>query len=55
MADLSRMIMNLNPDSLTRLSCIIEYKSCRAKAKAVRDTITNIDDRMLVKMKSAVR
>lgn len=45
MGDLSRMIMNLHPDSLSRLSCVIEYKSCKAKAKATRDTITNAEDR----------
>lgn len=45
MCDLSRMIMKLHPDSLSRLSCIIEYKACKSKAKAIRDTITNIDDR----------
>ena len=45
MADLARLIMKLHPDSLSRLSCVIEYKDCKAKAKAIRDTITNIEDR----------
>ena len=45
MCDLSRMIMNLHPDSPSRLSCLTEYKSNKAKAKAIRDTITDIDER----------
>jgi hypothetical protein len=45
MGDLSRMIMNLHPESPSRLSCITEYKSSKAKAKAIRDTITDIEDR----------
>jgi len=45
MCDLANLIMKLHPESPSRLSCITEYKSSNAKAKAIRDTITDIDDR----------
>lgn len=45
MGDLAKLIMKLHPDSLSRLSCVIEYKSCKAKAKTARNTIRNSEDR----------
>lgn len=46
MSALASLIMKLHPDSPSRLSCITEYNSCKAKAKAARDTIKpNTEDR----------
>ena len=45
MGDLARTIERLHPDSPSRATAIKEYESSRAKAKAIRDSITETSDR----------
>jgi hypothetical protein len=45
MGDLARLIMELSPESPNRVVCINEYRAAKAKAKAVRDSISDSEDR----------
>jgi hypothetical protein len=45
MGDLSRLIMHLALESPTRVVCINEYRAANVKAKALRDSISDSEDR----------
>ena len=45
MGDLSRLIMRLALESPNRVVCINEYRAAKVKAKALRDSISDSDDR----------
>lgn len=45
MAALASTIERLHPESPARTAALAEYKECKAKAKTIRDSITNADER----------
>ena len=47
MSELARTIERLHPDSPARAAALAQYKQQKAEAKALRDGITDIEDRKL--------